>query len=84
MKKIVIAILFLANVFSDSAESFRQEQQICDELLKLGFLSGDLIFLSPPKSSRSDFENAILETGNATISWLKRNGYTVKSHDVSR
>ena len=39
------------------------------------FVSGDLIFVEPPLDPKQPLDNAILDTGAATIAWLRAQGY---------
>ena len=39
------------------------------------FESGDLIFVEPPLDPRQPLDNAILDTGAATMAWLRAQGY---------
>ena len=45
--------------------------------------NGDLIFLRPPLSSTSSLDNAILDTGIATLDWMKENQFNLSSRTIS-
>lgn len=80
---IIDALLFLSGFFRHFVTSvmgvaillavFLQCISTASTMTRL--VSGDLIFVEPPLDPRQPLDNAILDTGAATIAWLRTQGY---------